>query len=373
MCLRNFLKFKIFSFLFLSYTSYGQSCYCKDNKELSSIINCEKYYFSNGNSINWTYDCNGSYLIFENKVGSKILFDLEKELIDFTGRLGYTYWQEFKDYFIITNKLSSGSQPAEYILFDKNSGKKIKELGNELIQNEDYIFFVNFYGDDFYMILFDKNLNQLKQQKLPAEIINKSVENSNPLYLIEIFDSSMLNDEKIVLELKNSKENNKEENLKLEFSIDSLKKMTDLKKMNTISKALKKQKITISFDENIDSSKLDIKMIDGMGGWHTTIYNIFLNNELDIESLPKSKGRYKLNINYGEELTYTEIFIYLNKTDSEQLQFNFYKDNDRIFCKISSKISNELNKEIVLNPFSDEMKELFEELKKIESTDQSEN
>lgn len=141
--------------------------------------------------------------------------------------------------------------------------------------------------------------------------------------------------------------------------------------MNTISKTLKKQKITISFDENIDSSKLDIKMIDGLGGWHTTIYNIFLNNELDIESLPKSKGIYQLNINYNEEFTYTEFFIYLEENNYEQLDFNFYKENKRIFCKIISKISKELNKEIVLNPFSDEMKELFEELKKIDSRDQS--
>ena len=144
--------------------------------------------------------------------------------------------------------------------------------------------------------------------------------------------------------------------------------------MNTISKALKKQKITISFDENIDSSKLDIKVVHGfLGGWHTTIYNIFLDNEIDIESLPKSKGIYQLNINYNEEFTYSEIFIYLEENNYEQLYFNFYKENDRIFCKISSKISNELNKEIVLNPFSDEIKELFQELKKIESTDQSAN
>ena len=143
--------------------------------------------------------------------------------------------------------------------------------------------------------------------------------------------------------------------------------------MNTISKELKRQKITISFDENIDSSKLDIKVVDGLGGWHTTIYNIFLDNEIDIESLPKSKGIYQLNINYNEELTYTEIFIYLEENNYEQLEFNFHKENDRIFCKIKSKLSNELNKEIVLNPFSDEMKELFEELKIIESRDQSDN
>lgn len=144
--------------------------------------------------------------------------------------------------------------------------------------------------------------------------------------------------------------------------------------MNTISKALKKQKITISFDENIDSSKLDIKVVDGfLGGWHTTIYNIFLDNEIDIESLPKSKGIYQLNINYNEELTYTEIFIYLEENNYEQLEFNFYKENERIFCKITSKKSNELNKEIVLNKFSDEIKELFEELKKVEQLNQSEN
>lgn len=134
--------------------------------------------------------------------------------------------------------------------------------------------------------------------------------------------------------------------------------------MVTISKELKKQKIIISFDENIDSSKLDIKMIDGLGGWHTIIYNIFLNNELDIESLPKSKGIYKLNINYGEELTYTEIFIYLVKTDYEQLQLNFYKENERIFCQISSKTSTELNKEIVLNELSEEQQFLLNEMKK---------
>jgi len=157
------------------------------------------------------------------------------------------------------------------------------------------------------------------------------------------------------------------------FIFDILNIIKKLNTMNTISKALKKLKITILFDENIDSSKLDIKMIDGLGGWHTTIYNIFINNELDIESLPKSKGIYKLNINYGEELTYTEIFIYLGKTDYEELQFNFYKENDRIFCQISSKISNELNKEIVLNPFSNDMKYLIEELKKVEPSNQSEN
>lgn len=71
------------------------------------------------------------------------------------------------------------------------------------------------------MILFDKNLNQLKQQKLPTEIITKSVDNLNPLYLIEIFDNIKLDNESITLEVKNYRSDLKE-NIKLKFSINSI-------------------------------------------------------------------------------------------------------------------------------------------------------
>lgn len=204
MHLRDFLKLKIFSFLFLSYTSYGQSCYCKNNKELSSIINCEKYYFSNGNSINWTYDCNGSYLIFENKEGSKILFDLEKELIDFTGRLGYSNWEEFDNFFIIENRLISGCcDPEEYILFDKKSGKELKKLGGLLYHTPTYNIYLKSYSEKQISILvFDKKKSIYITYPLSnVDLIYKSLENSTFLFLENLFTVKEVKSNEFIIEI----------------------------------------------------------------------------------------------------------------------------------------------------------------------------
>lgn len=190
MYLRNFLKLIIFSFLLLSYTSFGQSCYCKDNKELSSIINCEKYYFSNGNSINWTYDCNGSYLIFENTIVQKKLFELETPLIELTGRLGYSNWEEFDNFFIIENRLISGCcDPEEYILFDKNSGNEIKKLGNLLYHTIVYNIYLEAYSEkQISILIFDKRKSIYKTYPLTnVDLIYKSLENSNFLFLENLF------------------------------------------------------------------------------------------------------------------------------------------------------------------------------------------
>ncbi|UUV20423.1 hypothetical protein [Paenimyroides aestuarii] len=204
MCLRNFLKLKIFSFLLLSYASYGQSCYCKDKEELSTIINCEKYYFSNGNSINWTYDCNGSYLIFEDREASKILFELESSLIELTGRLGYSSWEEFDDFFIIENRLISGCcDPEEYILFDKNSGKKIKEFGSLLYHTSVYNIYLESYSQkQISILMFNKEKSIYKAYSLSdVDLIYKSLENSKFLFLENLFNVKEIKSNEFIIEI----------------------------------------------------------------------------------------------------------------------------------------------------------------------------
>jgi len=204
MYLRNFLKLKIFLFLLLSYTSYGQNCYCNDNKELSSIINCEKYYFSNGSSINWTFDCNGSYLIFENKEGRENLFELEPSLIELTGRLGYSNWEEFDDFFIIENRLISGCcVPEEYILFNKNSGNEIKKLGSLLYHTNVYNIYLESYSENQISILiFDKKKSIYKTHPLSnVDLIYKSLENSNFLFLENLFNVKEIKSNEFIIEI----------------------------------------------------------------------------------------------------------------------------------------------------------------------------
>ena len=132
---------------------------------------------------------------------------------------------------------------------------------------------------------------------------------------------------------------------------------------NTIQLFENDNEIIIHFDNKIDVTKLDIKIVEGLTGWNIILNNLFLENEIMPQNIPNKKGIYTLNINYNEEFTYSELFLYLYNSNKERLEFDFYKENNRIFCRINSKNSKELNKEIVLNEFSEEQKFLLNEIK----------
>lgn len=203
------MNVKLFFLLCLYSTiGYSQNCNCDKNELLQSIINCDAYIFDNGNSLKWNYDCNASYLIFENKEGSKILFELEAPLLELTGRLGYTYWEEFDKYFLITNRLVSGSQPAEYILFDKDTGNEVKQLGYQLGESKEMIYFLDFSNEDqLQIIAFDKKTSDYKFIDLPNEIIENSMRNSNYIWLIQLFKTKNIETEEpiLMIEIHNEK------------------------------------------------------------------------------------------------------------------------------------------------------------------------
>src|SRR5690606_26363172 len=203
------MNVKLFFLLCLYSTiGYSQNCNCDKNELLQSIINCDAYIFDNGNSLKWNYDCNASYLIFENKEGSKILFELEAPLLELTGRLGYTYWEEFDKYFLITNRLVSGSQPAEYILFDKDTGNEVKQLGYQLGESKEMIYFLDFSNEDqLQIIAFDKKTSDYKFIDLPNEIIENSMRNSNYTWLIQLFKTKNIETEEpiLMIEIHNEK------------------------------------------------------------------------------------------------------------------------------------------------------------------------
>ena len=213
-------KLNLLYICFISVFSYGQNCNCKTFPELKNIISCKPYLFDNGNLIKWNYNCNGSKLIFENNSGQKVLFELKAPLIELTGRLGYTYWREFGENFIITNKVASGSQPEEYILFDKNSGDKIIELGYEIDENDKFIFFLNYTDDDnLNVIVFEKNNSKLRYIDLPNKIIDESMKNSNQLFISYLFSIQNIDSTEPVLMIKNyTKRNENFEYIKVQLT-----------------------------------------------------------------------------------------------------------------------------------------------------------
>ncbi|PIF31999.1 hypothetical protein CLU81_2511 [Flavobacterium sp. 9] len=121
------------------------------------------------------------------------------------------------------------------------------------------------------------------------------------------------------------------------------------------------EKVKISFDKNIDSKKLSINL--GQGTWKVYLYPIFKNNQLVENVFPKEAGIYNLTINYADNLFYNEIVLYRMNPDSEKLSFDFYQDSGRIFCSIKSEYAQELNKEVVLNKFNDDLQEIINSIK----------
>lgn len=120
-------------------------------------------------------------------------------------------------------------------------------------------------------------------------------------------------------------------------------------------------KVKVSFGKNIDSKKVSIKFTEGT--WNVTLYSLFENNQILEKAFPKEAGIYNLVINYSNDLYYSEIVLYRMVPKSEKLSFDFYQDCGKIFCRIKSEYAQELNKEIVMNKYDDEILEIINSLK----------
>lgn len=122
------------------------------------------------------------------------------------------------------------------------------------------------------------------------------------------------------------------------------------------------EKVKVSFGEKIESEKITIKF--SQGTWNVTLFPLFENNRIVENVFPKEAGIYNLTINYSSELYYSEIVLYKITPNLEKLTFDFYEDCGRIFCRINSDYATELNKEIVLNKLSEEIKDILKATEK---------
>ncbi|MES2864463.1 MAG: hypothetical protein V4666_10120 [Bacteroidota bacterium] len=114
-------------------TTHSKNCNCDENHDLKDYISCEETVFSNGAKIYRQFNCDSSWLVFENKKIKKSIFSLDKDLIELTGRLGYVEWDEYKNSILVETKVISGCcQPYEYDLIDKENGSLIKKLGKDI-------------------------------------------------------------------------------------------------------------------------------------------------------------------------------------------------------------------------------------------------
>jgi len=192
----------IIGLIILCKVFYAQECTCELNPELAVNISCKAVVLNNQSKIYWQYNCDSSWLTFKNSKGLiKILYSLERALMDYTGRLGFSYAAEYKSTFLIQNNVISGCcDPPEFILFDKANGKEKINLGRLVFYSEfkNYPFVVYFENNKYAfegkesrennLILRNIDNNKTFKIKLPSSRIKTTMaitEENFPEHLID--------------------------------------------------------------------------------------------------------------------------------------------------------------------------------------------
>lgn len=186
----------LLSFYF-SVATHGQTCSCKETPNLKDIISCDKIIFSNKAKLYRQFNCDSSWLTFESKSGKKvILYSLEQPLIELTDRLGYQYVKENKQSFLLMNRLISGCCTSpEYLLFNKDNGKLLNNLGSLIYYSENTKDnFVLFFSDSTLNSVTLLNLDTGKQYKiyLPKNRFRATLERTGDNYAELLFDEGEL-------------------------------------------------------------------------------------------------------------------------------------------------------------------------------------
>ena len=194
----------------ISSRSFGQSCSCATNPQLKEIINCDTTFLNNKVTLYWQFNCDSSWLIFENQSGlKKVLYSLESPLIELTERLGYRFTWEYQKSFLIQNNLISGCcTPPEYLLFSKEKGTLITNLGPLIYYGEER-------NNNFVIYFTNKALNHVTLHyvdsgrkydiSLPAGRFASTLKKKGELYAERLFIETDIRDSIMTIEYRYQK------------------------------------------------------------------------------------------------------------------------------------------------------------------------
>lgn len=199
----------MFSFDSVSQTSKRstmKNCSCKTNSFLDNFVVCDTTHFKNGADLYWQFNCDSSWLTFENNGIKKIMYSLPEGMIDLTGRIGYIFVKEYDESLLFINKQASGGGfPANFELINKNNGEVLEELGT-IIHSSDmdsgnYILYLSSDSLDtitYYNIDTKTKFNYL----IPQGRLRKTVMESNQMFPEFLFEEPKTENNILTLKYK---------------------------------------------------------------------------------------------------------------------------------------------------------------------------
>lgn len=179
-------------FMCLPKSIYSQaSCSCFNHPILSSIIDCDTTSFSSEALLYWQFNCDSSWLTFESTLGHKtILNSMDKDLIEYTAKLGPSFIEEFPDYLLFQSRLISGCcMPSDYLFIDKETGEVIQKIEAYTIAHMDEEILIYFHDENYNKLgIIVLETNERSEIHFEGEKINNTLANGQILFAADLFD-----------------------------------------------------------------------------------------------------------------------------------------------------------------------------------------
>ncbi len=193
------------------------NCGCSEKEiSLEKQYKCDTVVFSNSAKMYWQWNCDSSWLTFENKEKT-ILKSCKNETVYECERTGLNYLKEYDNYLLFQHKWISGCcTPPDLVFINKENGKEIKRITSELFIWGDIVDnYSVYFSDTTYTKLM--LLNHITDNQQIQNFKNKEIENSvsknQVIQLSNLFKSFEKNNEYLTFDFK--KENGEVEKIKL--------------------------------------------------------------------------------------------------------------------------------------------------------------
>lgn len=164
-----------------SYPLVAQTCGCAAKPELTGTIPCDTIFIDKQSRLYRQFNCDSSWITFENSLGVKrVLYSLQKDQIDQTGKIGAQFGGGFKNVFLIRNKYAKELPPA-YILIDKKTGIATKKIRAILFFSGTTIVYIDHKILD-YINVYDIDTDKTQKMLLPKGRLAYTLKNSGEIY-----------------------------------------------------------------------------------------------------------------------------------------------------------------------------------------------
>lgn len=200
----------VFIILICTSNTFSQKINCGcDKKEINpeNQYGCDTTVFSNGAKMYWQWNCDSTWLVFENKEKKVLRSCIGEDVYD-CERTGLNFLKEYPNYLLFQHKWISGCcTPPDIVFINKVNGYELRRITNDSFVwgdiDENYVLY---FSDTTYtsLIYLDNNTDQEFTTRFDKSQVDKSVAKNHVSQITDLFNNFKRNENDITFDFKTS-------------------------------------------------------------------------------------------------------------------------------------------------------------------------